>query len=172
MSVRTWRFESSSGHHFFSHGEMVADGPDAPRASRGRLAQLVEHSVHIAGVTGSNPVPPTITDQRLVRDTGASFRVPATSSKDVVGAGGVTPFPGQCCAMCGIGMTKEPGSFLPGSSSRTRVPGQPAIAPSFSIIDSSTGATIGPTPGIAMAFSTTGRRVPSAVLAMPETAPC
>lgn len=26
----------------------------------GRLAQLVEHSVHIAGVTGSNPVSPTI----------------------------------------------------------------------------------------------------------------
>src|SRR5680860_42535 len=25
----------------------------------GRLAQLVEHCVHIAGVTGSNPVPPT-----------------------------------------------------------------------------------------------------------------
>src|SRR5215469_4272463 len=26
----------------------------------GRLAQLVEHCVHIAGVTGSSPVPPTI----------------------------------------------------------------------------------------------------------------
>jgi hypothetical protein len=30
------------------------------RAPQGRLAQLVEHCVHIAGVTGSSPVPPTI----------------------------------------------------------------------------------------------------------------
>jgi hypothetical protein len=29
--------------------------------ANGRLAQLVEHCVHIAGVTGSSPVPPTIT---------------------------------------------------------------------------------------------------------------
>jgi hypothetical protein len=26
----------------------------------GRLAQLVEHCVHIAGVTGSSPVPPPV----------------------------------------------------------------------------------------------------------------
>ena len=38
------------------------DGPEHHpyMGAQGRLAQLVEHSVHIAGVTGSNPVPPTI----------------------------------------------------------------------------------------------------------------
>jgi hypothetical protein len=31
-----------------------------PLTLKGRLAQLVEHCVHIAGVTGSSPVSPTI----------------------------------------------------------------------------------------------------------------
>ena len=31
----------------------------APLSERGRLAQWLEHAVHIRGVTGSNPVSPT-----------------------------------------------------------------------------------------------------------------
>jgi hypothetical protein len=31
-----------------------------PEGSGGRLAQWLEHAVHIRGVTGSNPVSPTI----------------------------------------------------------------------------------------------------------------
>src|SRR4029079_175709 len=34
--------------------------PTDQHPTTGRLAQLVEHCVHIAGVTGSSPVPPTI----------------------------------------------------------------------------------------------------------------
>jgi hypothetical protein len=42
-----------SGNHF------PKDDAQSRKRS-GRLAQLVEHCVHIAGVAGSSPVPPTI----------------------------------------------------------------------------------------------------------------
>ena len=38
---------------------MIAPVPAAGRSGRGRLAQWLEHAVHIRGVTGSNPVSPT-----------------------------------------------------------------------------------------------------------------
>lgn len=47
--------------------------PDAEKRSfisragfRGRIAQSVEHSPYKAGVTGSNPVPPTINNATLI----------------------------------------------------------------------------------------------------------
>ena len=59
----------ATGPHTLMRGQTGAIGLTCQQARRyiapvhatdGRLAQLVEHSVHIAGVTGSNPVPPTI----------------------------------------------------------------------------------------------------------------
>ncbi len=43
---------------YFRRGSGIAASMVAK--ANGRLAQLVEHCVHIAGVTGSSPVPPTI----------------------------------------------------------------------------------------------------------------
>jgi hypothetical protein len=42
--------------------------------AKGRLAQLVEHCVHIAGVTGSSPVPPTIKPLKSCNESTNSSR--------------------------------------------------------------------------------------------------